>query len=154
MADRVEREIEEILARLDTELPQEGSAPTIERKPISISSAREARQKQAKRATPRRSVSIEPATLLFTGAGVMVVGLILSSAVNSSLIWLSFAGVVLFLAAFIWSVFRQAPERPMSGGGMGMSQGGGKVFWRDRYIDVSPSNDSVGNRLMRRIRRK
>ncbi len=151
MADRVEREIEEILARLDSDLPRDGAgtAPPAERKPISISNVREQRAKQQKRSMPRRNLPIEPATLLFGGAGIMVGGLILSM-FYSPLLWLAFAGVVLFIAAFVWSIFRQAPERPVSGG---PPRQGGKVFWRDRYIDVTP-DASVGSKLMRRVRRK
>jgi len=139
------------MARLDSDLPRDGAgtAPPAERKPISISNVREQRAKQQKRSMPRRNLPIEPATLLFGGAGIMVGGLILSM-FYSPLLWLAFAGVVLFIAAFVWSIFRQAPERPVSGG---PPRQGGKVFWRDRYIDVTP-DASVGSKLMRRVRRK
>lgn len=159
MADRVEREIEEILARLDTELPRDrereggGTAPVADRQPISISNAREQRAKQAKRAArgPRRRIPLEPSTLLFTGAAVMMGGLILSTFAGSVMLWVAFAGVILFISAFLWSMFREAPRQPASGG---PPRQGGKVFWRDRYIDVSPQDESAGSKLMRRIRRR
>ena len=153
MVDRVEREIEEILARLETELPRETAAAP-ERRPISISSAREVRTQRAKSASrkPRRQLPFEPATLLFSGAIVMVAGLILASAVASPFIWLSFAGVVVFIAAFAWSFFRTPTPGPMGGGSTTTSEPG-KVFWRDRYINANPSGGSATEKLRRRFRR-
>lgn len=159
MADRVEREIEEILARLDKELPSDGAGPVSERKPISISSAREVRAQKIKSTpakTPRRSrlsgdaLPFDPPTLLIGGAAVMVIGLILSAAIAGAFIWLSFAGVLLFLAAFGWSFFRSKPE-----GGPGVYHSGepGRVFWRDRYIDARPGSSSTSDKIRRRFRR-
>lgn len=150
MADRIQREIEEILAKLDEELPAERSGP-VERKPISITSVREQRKasKPAKAARPSRSLSsrLEPSTLLFAGAGTMILGLVLANAVADPFIWLSFAGVVLFLAAFVWSFFRSPrPRQEMAPPG--------KVFWRDRFIEYEPTNSGFAGRLRRKIRRR
>lgn len=159
MADRVEREIEEILARLDKELPSDGVGPAPERKPISISSAREMRSQKVKE-TPARvprtsrlsasTLPFDPPTLLISGAAVMVLGLVLSAAIASAFIWLSFAGVLLFLAAFAWSFFRSKPE---TGAGVYHSGEPGKVFWRDRYIDARPGGPSTTDKIRRRFRR-
>lgn len=157
MADRVEREIEEILARLDKELPAEPVGVAPERKPISISSARDVRAQKAKvtASSPARSSRInlpfEPPTLLFAGAGIMIAGLILSTAIASAFIWLSFGGVLLFLAAFGWSFFRTKPEN--KGNDVYYSSEPGKVFWRDRYIDARPGGTSTTDKIRRRFRR-
>jgi Flp pilus assembly protein TadB len=142
MADKFEREIEEILAKLD------GDAPAPERTPISIKSARrKPPQKQPPRAPRSRSTpSINPTTLLFAGAGVMIGGLLLS-AFWEPLIWASFAGIVLFLAAFLWSFRRSA----RGAGGATAPQG---HYWRDRYIEYPPASPGVFDRMKRRFRRR
>ena len=141
MADRVEREIEEILAKLDHELP-----PEAETTPISIQS-----RKKAKRSRPskparhdrRAPATISSTSMMFTGAGLVVGGLVLANAAPS-LIWVSFAGVVLFLGAFLSSFFRQAPTRTAQPKG---------VFWRDRYIEYEPARSGFLSRIKRAFRR-
>src|SRR5262245_39081843 len=98
MADKFEREIEEILAKLDDELPA-GDA-TGGRAPISISQKRQqkAKAQRVRTARPNPLNSISPTTLLFAGAGVMFGGL-LASAVWDPAIWLALTGVFLFIGA-------------------------------------------------------
>ncbi|MBI2765348.1 MAG: hypothetical protein HYX53_05465 [Chloroflexi bacterium] len=144
MPDRIEREIEEILAKLDEE-PPKGS----ERKPISIIAHKDKRRAPGlpKRAPgPPLSQRITPTTLLFAGAATVIGGLVLSN-FWSPLIWASFAGVVLFLGAFVWSFTRTS--RP--GGGAAAPRG---HYWRDRYIEYEPSGPSTWDRLRRRFRRR
>lgn len=147
MADKFEREIEEILAKLDGEGPSGAETPG--KKPIPIASAKRKQQKKQKAARPSNGASpfarFTPTTLLFAGAGTMVAGLILSN-FYGPLIWASFAGVVLFLGAFAWS-FR-ASRRPASGPA---PKG---YYWRDRYIEYEPANPSAFGRFTRRLRRK
>ena len=140
MADKFEREIEEILAKLDND------APPAERTPISIKSARrKTPQKSASRAPSTKTMpALTPTTLLFAGAGVMIAGLLLS-AFWAPLIWASFAGVVLFLAAFLWS-FRRSPRAS----GAPSPQG---HYWRDRYIEYEPAEPTVFDRMKRKFRR-
>lgn len=143
MPDRVEREIEEILARLDEGTPE----PPNERKPVSILSARQ-HKKPATPAKPKRHYSnplekVNPAVLLFTGAGLVVGGLILSN-VWGGLIWASIAGIVVFLSAFAWSFFRS--PRATSGGD---AQG---YYWRDRYIAYDPPSSGAWSRIKRKLR--
>lgn len=145
MPDRVEREIEEILAKLDAELPPPTAAP--DRRPISLTARRPRTPGPAARlrtAIGRPRAALTPAALLFTGAGVMVAGVILSF-VWEPLIWAAFAGVVLFLGAFASSFFRPS-KRPAAG-----PQG---HFWRDRYIEYSPTSAGPLDRLKRRLRRR
>ena len=153
MADRIEREIEEILERLDNELP--GGALPDEKKPISIMQRRQqATKKQAAGAprAPRRNPlsGITPAHLLFTGAALTVGGFLLSGAMGG-LIWLSMAGVVLFIAAFIWSLTRTTPAAAGASGSSNYAPPKG-VFWRDRYIEYDPPSPSIWSRIKRRFR--
>jgi hypothetical protein len=127
MADRIEREIEELLAKLETELPEGG------RQPISLEERR--RRRKPRRSLPRLSLpALDPARLLLAGAGTMIAGLFLSM-FWSPLIWVSFAGVVVFIGAFLLS-FRSRPV-----GSIGGSRPR-RVYWRDRYIDYGPPEHS------------
>jgi hypothetical protein len=122
MADRIEREIEELLAKLETELPEDG------RQPISLEERRRARE--PRRSLPRPQLSgINPASLLLIGAAIMIAGLFLAM-FWSPLIWVSFIGVVTFMAAFFLS-FRSRPA-----GSRGSRSRG--AYWRDRYIEYDP----------------
>lgn len=146
MPDRIEREIEEILERLDTELPPERP----ERAPISILSRRKKgvspKPSQPRTPSPLARMNISPTTLMFLGAALVVGGLVLSNAWGP-IIWAAFAGVVLFLGAFLSSFFR-------SGGRGGVSQPRG-VYWRDRYISYEPQHtEGAMSRLRRRFRRR
>ncbi len=147
MADRIEREIEEILAKLD--VGSEADTITGERVPTPIAEHR--RSRLAGRPSPPRTrslpaVRVNPATLLLAGAGVMVAGLLLANTWEP-FIWLSFGGVVLFISAFAWS-FRRRPA------GSTMSQGPRQVYWRDRYIDLTPPSSGPKGRLLRMFRRR
>lgn len=140
MPDKFEREIEEILAKLDGDEPSPA-------KPTPISSARKkAKPARAPRSNPLERVSAT--TLLFAGAGVMMAGLLLSN-FWQPLIWLAFAGVVMFLGAFAWS-FKKG-TRTAGGGAAPTPQG---HFWRDRYITYEPANSSALSKVTRRFRRK
>lgn len=145
MVDRVEREIEEILAKLD-DLP-EGQ----ERKPISILAQREKR-KSVK--PPRRSRGgrpflkrVDPTKLLLGGAGTVIGGLVLST-FWAPLIWAAFGGVVVFLGGFVSAFLRR--DRPATDAGGETAKG---YYWRDRYIEYEPTSPGVWDRLKRRFRR-
>ncbi|MGE0600257.1 MAG: hypothetical protein AB7J35_13995 [Dehalococcoidia bacterium] len=140
MADKFEREIEEILAKLDDTAPT-GSAGN---SPISISQKRKqkAKAQRVRTSRPNPFASITPTTLLFTGAGLVFGGLIVSGAWAPA-IWIAFAGVVLFIGAFVWSfrkTNRGATPAPRSGG----------TYWRDRYIDDTPHDGGIKGRFRRK----
>ena len=152
MSDRIEREIDEILSRLnDDGEPPSGDG---DREPIPIESRR--------RRQPRRSLAsrmsaafslpairtggLTPTSVLFTGAGIMIVGFILT-AIWGALIWLSFAGVALFAAAFIWSFVRS----PRRGGSAKASQG---AYWRGRYVEYRPPAPGMLSRIKRAFRKR
>ena len=145
MADRIEREINEILEKLD-ELPEDTAVP--ERAPISIAERRDRKVDSA----PGRSLNIRLPKLnttaaLLTGAATVIGGLILST-FWAPLVWAAFGGVVIFLAGFIAALVKT--PRP------GKQAPPGGHFWRDRYIQYSqPQQGSAGTwtKLKRRLRR-
>lgn len=137
MADKFEREIEEILAKLDDKLPEGGSSG--ERAPISLASKRQQKAKAQRARTPRSNplAGITPTHLLFAGAGIMFGGLLLSN-IWEPLIWASLSGIVIFLGAFVWS-FRRTNRA--SGGSSPQPRG---YYWRDRYIEYDKPGSSSG----------
>ena len=161
MVDRIEREIEEILAKLDdgpSPPAADGRTPTSikDYKRKSPSKSTSSSSKSAPRSSPRRSFAsllpdINPATLLFTGAGLLVAGLILTLFMPA-LIWVSFAGIIVFLSAFAWS-FVRTPRTPAGGGGGRQAATG--HYWRDRYISYEPQGKGNGplDKIRRRFRR-
>ena len=138
MADRMEREIEEILSKLDVESPGE-------RTPISIMSRKKKARPAAPLTTklPRFTRFSNPAALLLAGAAIMVAGLVLSN-VWGPLIWMAFGGVVIFLGAFVLSFRKSAPAPGTAPSGH---------YWRDRYIEYQPARNDVFSRIKRRLRR-
>ena len=145
MPDRIDREIEEILARLGEEPPKPGEEP------ISLESRRRKRgQSPSSRIASAFGFRLSgptPASMLFTGAGVMVAGLILA-AIWAALIWLAFIGVVLFLAAFIWSFVRPRRARVAS------PTAAKGAHWRGRYVEYEPAPPGVLARIRRALRRR
>ena len=145
MPDRIDREIEEILARLGEEPPKPGEEP------ISL----EDRRRQRERPLSSRMVAAfgfrlkgpTPASMLFAGAGVMVAGLILS-AIWGALIWLAFGGVTLFVAAFIWSFVR--PRRPR----VSAQPAAKGAHWRGRYVEYEPTPPGALARIRRAFHRR
>lgn len=143
MADKFEREIEEILAKLDDGLPQDKTAG--DRAPISISRKRHEKAKAERVRNPRPNPldSISPTTLLFAGAAIVFAGLIVSGFWGPA-IWAAFVGVVLFIGAFFWS-FRKTSRS--SGTPVARSQG---AYWRDRYINDKPTDGGIKGRFRRK----
>lgn len=135
MADKFEREIEEILAKLDDKLP-EGSTPS-ERAPISLASRRQQKAKAQRVRAPRNNPlsNITPTHLLFGGAAIMFGGLLLSNAWEP-FIWVSLSGIVLFLGAFVWSFRRTNRSSPAA-----KPKG---YYWRDRYIEYDQKDSGSG----------
>jgi hypothetical protein len=144
MPDRIDREIEEILARLGEDAPKPGEEP------ISLDERR--RQRRAplsSRVVAAFGFTVKgptPTSMLFTGAGVMVVGFVLST-IWDSMIWLAFGGVVLFAGAFIWSFVRprRATVRQPAAKG---------AHWRGRYVEYEPPPPGVLARIRRAFRRR
>jgi hypothetical protein len=149
MADRIEREINEILEKLDS-LPDEGA----ERRPISIADHREKRPKQrvpepAKAPRQLPSFIPTPTHALLAGAGTVIGGLVLAN-LWAPLIWAAFAGVAMFIGGFVAALVRK-PNVPRGGASGSPNQPGG-VFWRDRYISYEPTNQTTWQKIRRRFR--
>jgi hypothetical protein len=142
MADRIEREINEILEKLEG-LPDDPAPP--ERRPISIAERRERRPEPPPPPTRRLpSVPLNPTHALVAGAGTVVGGLILSN-LWAPLIWAAFAGVAVFIGGFVAAFFRRPRPRAEQRDG---------VFWRDRYIRYDATQSAPWTtRLRRRFRR-
>ncbi|MEO6398683.1 MAG: hypothetical protein ABIP13_09475, partial [Tepidiformaceae bacterium] len=79
--------------------------------------------------------------LLFLGAGLVVAGLLLSNFL-APLIWASFAGVVIFLGAFLLS-FRRSPRGAATG-----SNAAGH-YWRGQPISYERAQPTTVGRLKR-----
>jgi hypothetical protein len=139
MADRIEREINEILEKLEG-LPGEG-AP--ERRPISLAEARESRAPAPRARPDLSSIPLNPTHALLAGAGTVIGGLILSN-LWAPLIWAAFGGVAVFIAGFVGAFFRR--PRPKAAPREG-------VFWRDRYIQYESQPHGTVGRIKRRLRR-
>jgi len=146
--DRIEREIEELLNQLDEPGEEQTS-------PIPIGSKRQAQRpsQPPKRGKPDRGPLIpmpsglDPATLMFAGAGVMLAGLLLSTFAEWFIL-VSFAGVVMFIAAFLISFARGWPRAPRS-----RRQSTQGAYWRDRYIKYDESDEGTWARIKRMFRR-
>jgi hypothetical protein len=145
MADRIEREINEILERLE-DLPGDGSA---ERRPISIAEAREQRDRKPPPAKPAKARNwdlasiFSPTHALIAGAGTVIGGLILSN-LWAPLIWAAFAGVAVFIAGFIGALIRRPATK---------AEPRDAVYWRDRYIQYDDPGNSVSGRIKKLFRR-
>lgn len=149
MADRIEREIEEILERLE----KKGSAPARPQPPEGAGkdpiafTPRRRRRSVASRVASAFSfrLGVSPANLLFVGAGIMIVGFILATAWEP-FIWLSLAGVGVFLFAFVWSFFRRPGTRTAGAPP--------ERYWRGQRIDYDTPNPGPITRLKRIFRRR
>lgn len=141
-SDRIDREIEEILSRMDEDEPI--SLEARRRRPR----ARQPLGARAGAALALPSVAVTPTGLLFTGAGVMLAGIVLAR-VWEPLIWAAFAGVALFVAAFVWALAR--PRRTRRRGDTASARGG---YWRGRYVEYEPSGPGVLKRIRRAFRRR
>jgi len=140
MADRVEREIEEILAKLDSELP-----PETEKKPIPILSRKRAKRSQPpKPARPsgRNRSSMTPTSAMFT-----------------ALAWWWAAGPRERHGAAHLDLVRRC--RPFPGGvrvvvlprAPTQAARPKGVYWRDRYIEYEPASPGLFDRIKRALRR-
>ena len=151
MADRIEREIEEILRKLDVDEDAASKTPPKKgagKPPIPISSRRRSQPRVSDRlgsAFSLPSIPFTPSSMIIAGAALTLAGFVLTG-LSGALIWVSVAGIVLFIAGFLLSfVRRPVSARPGSSP---------KPRWRGREIEYA--NDDAGplTRLRRVFRRK
>jgi hypothetical protein len=85
--------------------------------------------------------------MLVAGAAGVIGGLLLAS-LWDPLIWLSLAGLAVFVAGFAAAFFR-SPRRAG-----GVPTGPQRHFWRDRYIEYEPRSSGAMGRVKRFFRRR
>ena len=139
MADRIEREIEEILKKLDVD--EEAASKTPPRRgsgrpPIPISSHRGRKSNSGPGVSGRLgnafsmpALSFSPSSLIIAGAVLALVGFVLAG-ISSGLIWVSVAGIFLFILGFGLSFIKRPSTRRAVG-----PSGPTKKRWRDREIE-------------------
>lgn len=122
MADRIEKEIEELLAKLDTFPPPK---PWHVRLRESISNAIGSVFDAIGRIPLPR---INPGHMVLIAIAVIVMAYFLYDDLGNVARWIILGAIVAFIAAFIISLRRNSSR---------ISGGGGAKYWRDRPIDMS-----------------
>jgi len=153
MADRIEREIEEILRKLDVDEDAASKAPANKgsgKPPIPISSRRRNSPGISGRlgsAFSLPSIPLSPSSIIIGGAALTLIGFVLTG-FASALIWVSVAGIVLFIVGFLLSLVRRPDAFRKS------KANAPKPRWRGREIEYE--NDSAGplTRMRRMFRRR
>lgn len=133
MSDKLERDVEEVLAGIE-----DFDWRRRERRPGPL---RRAGQRFARKLS-ERSARLSAGHLMLLGSLLVIVGFVLRG--NSLGMWAVILGVVLFLIGIVWSA--------RGGGGRkerGPTTRGG--YWRDRYISY---DEPPGNPLSRWFRRR
>jgi hypothetical protein len=142
--DKVQREIEELLERLDNFVPEERLAAKIR-----------SRRKQSRRTEPagpgpldglrKRLSRVTLGQVMLVGLGCMLIGWILDGSIAT---WLTLAGIVLTVGAFVMSLINGGGSRATIGGRV-------QKRWRGQVIEYGePSTvDRVRGWFRRRGRR-
>ncbi len=94
--DKVQREIEDLLNRLDTFLPEESVASKVRKRSSNAASS-------MLRSLTEPLTHISLRTVMLTALGLIVGGFILGNVYSSVGHWMLIAGVVLLLASFVLS---------------------------------------------------
>lgn len=142
MPNRVEREIEEILSKLDG-VPPSGRAPTRLRRPLR---SRVSRRFAGLRARLPVLPKITPGNMMLAGITLILAGLVLRLFSSELTRWAVIVGLVLFFASFIMSFW------PNRGGG---AVGGGESYWRGQRIPRSElRGPSIATRIANWWRRR
>lgn len=119
MPDRIQREVEELLAKLDTFPP---------RRPL-LARVRDSFSRGFQRLGSIRLPSVSAGHVLLIAIAVTVIGYLALGASDFGR-WIIAGGIVAFIAAFIFSLRRQS--RPA------------EKYWRDRPMDLRRSSDPRG----------
>lgn len=139
MSDKLERDVEEVLAGIE-----DFDWRRRERRPGPL---RRAVQRFGQRAS-RRLARLSPGHLMLVGSLLVIVGFILPGQVR---VWAVILGVVLLLIGSVW--WARGGKRGAPGGGGEPSTRGG--YWRDRYISYdAPPRNPLGGALGRWFRRR
>lgn len=136
MPNRIEREIEEILTKLD-DGPQRGRTPIRMRRSWRSRLVRAASRTRIRLPMPR---SFNPGTMMLTGICMILSGLILRSFSPELTRWVVTVGLVLFVLSFILSFWPGARS--------GTLGSGPDTYWRGQRI---PRSQLRGPSRARRI---
>ena len=133
--DRIQREIEELLDKLDTFVPEERLASKIRN-----------RSKRSESSTPgalRRTLSrigrLSLGQLIISGVAVLLIAFFFRGPLGSVASWLMIAGLVVAGVAFVLSLITGGTGRTVTGGGTVEKR------WRGQVIEYS--EPSAANRI-------
>jgi hypothetical protein len=152
MADRIEREIEEILRKLDVDEEAASKAPVKKgsgKPPISIESRRKTGPSVSNRlgnAFSVPSVPVSPSSIIILGAVLTLVGFVLSG-IGGVMIWVSVVGILMFIAGFVLSLIRRPDALKRT------QTNAPKPRWRGREISYETDHTGPLARLKRIFRR-
>jgi hypothetical protein len=152
MADKVQREIEELLDKLDNFVPEERFASKIR--------DRRKREKAAARTSPtlgerirRRLSGITLGHIMLAGIACFLIAFFFRDALGGAASWISIAGLVMTIGAFVLSIFSRGSgaRTPLFPAGTGTVQ----KRWRGQVIEYGePSTvDRVRGWFRRKDRR-
>ncbi len=134
--DRIQREIEELLDKLDTFVPEERLASKI-RNRNKRKSAEEGPNRLQRAISRVARVSL--GQLILAGIALVLIGFFFRSPLGSAAAWVIGAGLVLAAVAFIMSLLTGGTSRTVSG------RGTVEKRWRGQVIEYS--EPSAANRI-------
>lgn len=140
MPDRIEREIEDILNKLDDFVPEKGQKPIPFRKPAKRKNQN--RNWLSQRLSHITLNQVMLYALIATIAGFILRGLPLAY-------WVMIGGIIVLVAAFIFSL--------RAGGGRNTVSGNYQKRWRGEPIDVrnyDTGNPTIGDKIVQWFRRR
>ena len=133
--DRIQREIEELLDKLDTFVPEERLASKIRN--------RNKRKPQEGPSALRRGASriarISLGQMIITGIALVLIGFFFRGALGSASTWVIGIGLLLGAVAFVLSLITGGTSRTVTGGGTVEKR------WRGQVIQYS--EPSAANRI-------
>ena len=133
--DRVKREIEELLDKLDTFVPEERLASKIRNRSKRTSDS----QPSAVQRALSRAARVSLGQLIITGIVLVLVGFFFRAPLGGATTWLIGVGLVLAAAAFLMSLLTGGTGKTVTGGGTVEKR------WRGQVIEYS--EPSAANRI-------
>ena len=134
--DRIQREIEELLDKLDTFVPEERLASKIRNRRASNSASTPSLLER----TWKRVSGISLGQMILVGLALMLFAFFLRGPLGAATSWIMVAGLIIAGVAFVLSVIGGGSSRTVSGGG------GVEKRWRGQVIDYS--EPTRGDRIL------
>src|SRR5581483_6599017 len=145
VSERYQREIEELLRRLDGRPRPEPLSRRLSRRTAGFRSGFQSALRSFLRRPPVEQFMIASIALVLVS---LILGLPMFGALATVAYWTSILGLLFFVLAIGLSI---ANRRPSSSGGCG---GGGDRYWRGQVIEYRPRNEGFFGRLRRWFRRR